>query len=59
MGLLEKAGQINSGEPTTVAPSEPEVKPEPVAAEAGGGGTLMHCGGKAPLSPLKSVHVSW
>ena len=34
MGLLEKAGQINSGEPTTVAPSEPEVKPEPVAAEA-------------------------
>jgi len=33
MGLLEKAGQINSGEPTSVAPSEPEVKPEPVAAE--------------------------
>ena len=33
MGLLEKAGQINSGEPTTVAPAEPEAKPEPVAAE--------------------------
>ena len=33
MGLLEKAGQINSGEPTTVVPAEPEAKPEPVAAE--------------------------
>ena len=33
MGLLEKAGQINSGQPTEVAPQEPEVKPAPVAAE--------------------------
>jgi len=33
MGLLEKAGQINSGESTSVAPAEPEAKPEPVAAE--------------------------
>ena len=32
MGLLEKAGQINSGESTSVEPAQPEVKPEPVAA---------------------------
>jgi len=33
MGLLEKAGQINAGETTNVAPAETEVKPQPVAAE--------------------------
>ncbi|MDP6912972.1 MAG: hypothetical protein QF736_03505 [Candidatus Thalassarchaeaceae archaeon] len=33
MGLLEKAGQINSGESTSVEPAKPEVQPEPVAAE--------------------------
>ncbi|MED6346459.1 MAG: hypothetical protein VX626_05135, partial [Candidatus Thermoplasmatota archaeon] len=34
MGLLEKAGQINTGDTPSVAKPEPEVKPEPVAAEA-------------------------
>ena len=33
MGLLEKAGQINSGDSASVAPDQPELKPEPVAAE--------------------------
>ena len=33
MGLLEKAGQINTGDTPSVAKPEPEVKPEPVAAE--------------------------
>ena len=34
MGLLEKAGQINTGDTPSVAKPEPQVKPEPVAAEA-------------------------
>ena len=34
MGLLEKAGKINSGETPTETPEEPKTKPEPVAAEA-------------------------
>ena len=33
MGLLEKAGQINSGETSTVSPAESEIKSQPVAAE--------------------------
>lgn len=33
MGLLEKAGQINSGDTSAVSPAEPEIKPQPVAAE--------------------------
>ena len=31
MGLLEKAGQINAGETSTVSPAESEIKPKPVA----------------------------
>ncbi len=33
MGLLEKAGQINSGDTSAVSPAEPEIKAQPVAAE--------------------------
>ena len=33
MGLLEKAGKINSGETPTVSPAVSENKPQPVAAE--------------------------
>ena len=33
MGLLEKAGQINSGESSDVAAADPVAKPDPVSAE--------------------------
>mgnify|MGYP001157264220 CR=1 FL=1 len=34
MGLLEKAGQINSGESPNLTPESPKATPEPVAAQA-------------------------